>query len=289
MPLQRVDGSGVNTLNNQLRRAWLPSLDGFLRWHRSFSFMGSGRCRCASAFSLGFLPRNSMQDELDPPAPPVATRYHGSLSDHAIAERIILGIAYPSDPLRMEIRPYFGSQCKTLATDTPRQGLAHTDRCVSYGLTCKGYDVRLGNHIRRREKNSYQVADLFPVAPHQRSGWQEPERYGWGCPILLEPGECVLAETIETVYVPRDCIVLVMCKSTWAREFLNLNTTPLEPGWKGTVTLELKNMNPIPLVVYPGHGIAQLVFVAGPIPTVAYDQRANPTYQNQTGPTPAKV
>lgn len=39
-----------------------------------------------------------------------------------------------------------------------------------------------------------------------------------------------------------------------------INTTPIEPGWEGHLTLEIANVTPCPLVVYCGEGICQIEF-----------------------------
>lgn len=39
-----------------------------------------------------------------------------------------------------------------------------------------------------------------------------------------------------------------------------INVTPLEPGWKGRVTIEISNTTPLPARVYAGEGIMQVLF-----------------------------
>jgi deoxycytidine triphosphate deaminase len=57
--------------------------------------------------------------------------------------------------------------------------------------------------------------------------------------------------------------VLVICvgKSTYARCGLIVNVTPLEPEWRGKVTLEISNTTPLPAKVYANEGVAQFVFL----------------------------
>lgn len=244
-------------------------------------------------------PKAKKRMRLRDPATPWLEAEDGPLYDGALADWEIERAVRreDGDPLRLVIHPFHGEQRKTLGTDTRpkskgRDGRPHgnPNRTVSYGLSCKGYDVRLGNTFRRRTSRPFSpVVDLFGD-PAQLDRWETPVSEDWGRRVWLEAGECVLAETVETVRVPEDCVVIVLCKSTWAREFLHLNTTPLEPGWQSTITLELKNLNDRPLAVYPGHGIGQLVFIRGGRAAVPYHLRpGGGTYQNQAGPTPAKV
>lgn len=79
--------------------------------------------------------------------------------------------------------------------------------------------------------------------------------------IVLPPHSFALAETIEELTIPRDCLVLALSKSTLLRCGLYNSTSVLEPMWTGTITLELTNLTPLPMKVYAGEGIAQLIFL----------------------------
>jgi len=68
--------------------------------------------------------------------------------------------------------------------------------------------------------------------------------------------------------------------------FVNLNTTALEPGWEGTVTLEVVNLSSLPVRLRPGEGVGQVVFFAGSGPCgVPYYRQPGASYQGQAGPT----
>jgi len=78
--------------------------------------------------------------------------------------------------------------------------------------------------------------------------------------IMVPPNSMVLGEAIEWIEMPRDCMGLCIGKSTYARCGITNPITPIEPGWKGRLTLEIANQNPLPAKVYPGQGIAQILF-----------------------------
>lgn len=78
---------------------------------------------------------------------------------------------------------------------------------------------------------------------------------------VIPANSFALAVTLEQFNVPRGCIGLVMGKSTYSRCGIVVNVTPLEPEWRGHVTLEITNSAPIPAVVYAGEGIIQVIFV----------------------------
>lgn len=62
------------------------------------------------------------------------------------------------------------------------------------------------------------------------------------------------------------------------------NITPIEPGWRGQITLELSNTTDLPIYVYPNEGIAQLIFLMGNTPEITYKDR-NGKYQDQVNIT----
>ena len=72
-------------------------------------------------------------------------------------------------------------------------------------------------------------------------------------------------------------------KSTYARIGLLVNCTPLEPAWRGHVTIELSNVGHRPIKVYANEGIAQVQFHRGKRPMVTYDEKHNAKYQDQSG------
>ena len=39
-----------------------------------------------------------------------------------------------------------------------------------------------------------------------------------------------------------------------------MNVTPIEPEWRGKITLEISNTTPLPAKIYANEGIAQVLF-----------------------------
>ena len=79
--------------------------------------------------------------------------------------------------------------------------------------------------------------------------------------VHIPPYSFALAETVEWLEIPRDCLAVILGKSSYARCGLIVNCTPLEPEWKGKVTIELSNTTPLPMKLYVGEGIAQVYFL----------------------------
>lgn len=68
-----------------------------------------------------------------------------------------------------------------------------------------------------------------------------------------------------------------------------VNVTPLEPCWRGHVTIEISNTTPLPAKVYANEGIAQVIFLeASEVCEVSYEDRQG-KYQDQRGIVPPKV
>lgn len=91
--------------------------------------------------------------------------------------------------------------------------------------------------------------------------WQERLRISRFKPFVLNPGQLVLGATLEYVSIPLELAAAVEGRSSWGRLGLIIATaTSVGPGFKGCITLELVNNGGVPLVVYPGMRIAQLLF-----------------------------
>ena len=82
-------------------------------------------------------------------------------------------------------------------------------------------------------------------------------------PLILHPGEFVLGSTTEKVTLPDDLVARLEGKSSLGRLGLIVHATAgfCDPGWRGTLTLELNNLTRVPIRLYPGLAIAQLSFM----------------------------
>lgn len=84
--------------------------------------------------------------------------------------------------------------------------------------------------------------------------------------FVLKPGQLVLGITLEKVAVPNDLVGAIEGRSSVARMgvFIHISSGHVNPG-SGLkkpfpVTLEILNMNPAPVKLYPGMRICQLLF-----------------------------
>jgi dCTP deaminase len=113
-----------------------------------------------------------------------------------------------------------------------------------------------------------------------------------GSAIQLTPGSFILASTHEAIALGANITARCEGKSSLGRLGLQIHSTAgfIDPGFEGTVTLELSNNGTTSILLYPGMKIAQLCFFKLPQPsTILYGSRfAGSHYQNQSGPTASK-
>jgi dCTP deaminase len=146
---------------------------------------------------------------------------------------------------------------------------------LSYGLSSYGYDVRLGNEFA-----SWTYHGLLDPAQDNSSKlarhWVRDDDA-----FVLDAGGFILAHTLETLDIPSNVVAIVHDKSTYARLGIAVQNTVLEPGWRGQVTLEITNHAPLPVKLYPGRGIAQILFYAAEKCESDYGDKGR--YQDQSG------
>lgn len=79
---------------------------------------------------------------------------------------------------------------------------------------------------------------------------------------IIQPNEFMLGTTVEKFEVPNDLVANVEGKSTFGRVGLIIHATAgfIDPGFKGTITLEMYNFGQNPIALYPGELIGQITF-----------------------------
>jgi dCTP deaminase len=149
---------------------------------------------------------------------------------------------------------------------------------VSFGLSSYGYDVRVGRNFKVFTNVRCTVVDPKKFDPTSFVDIQ-------GDYCLIPPNSFALAETVEHLEIPRDILSICVGKSTYARCGIIVNVTPLEPEWRGKVTIEISNTTPLPAKIYAGEGIAQILFLrAEAVCRTSYGDKKG-KYQDQKGLT----
>jgi dCTP deaminase len=121
-------------------------------------------------------------------------------------------------------------------------------------------DIRLGNSFRVFHNHRIQSIDLADP-PRDLTEHVEVEEGGQ---FVIHPGEFVLGRTHELVELPDDIVSRIEGKSSIGRLGLVVHATAgfVDPGFRGTLTLEIANFNSVPIVLRPGLPICQLSFMA---------------------------
>ena len=117
-------------------------------------------------------------------------------------------------------------------------------------------DVRLGTSFRVFHNHRVASIDLRDPPTNLTEGITIDD----GEAFVIHPGEFVLGRTAEHVRMPDDLVARIEGKSSLGRLGLIVHATAgfVDPGFQGTLTLEITNFNSVPIVLRPGLPIAQL-------------------------------
>jgi len=148
-------------------------------------------------------------------------------------------------------------------------------------------DVRLGKHFWIEDNQRTRPVRLA----RKESIGMTKVTLDWGQEFILQPGQFILAETVEVFYMPAELSAEFRLKSSIARSALDQSLAVwCDPWWHGSnLTLELRNCAKYhPLVLEVGMKLGQMVFFEGePVPHESgYAMRGQ--YNNDKGATPSK-
>ena len=175
----------------------------------------------------------------------------------------------------------------------------HIEPCNGFNVQPASYDVTLMNVIKKRKPFYYEDGSSESIDRLMRHGVyydglthelynsemveEQFDKY-W-----LKPGEFILGSTNEYIKLPANLAARFEGKSSLGRLRF---TTPIpagfiDPGFEGTITLEIKNDNDVPILLHADQPIGQLCFytLTG-VPHDTYDKTGH--YNKQTGPTDAR-
>lgn len=117
-------------------------------------------------------------------------------------------------------------------------------------------DLKLGNTFKIFRPEKYLTLDVKKGIPEN---YLEKITISDHEPFILHPHTFALAATKERICVPDNLSVKVEGKSTLARMGLLVHTAGfVDPGFEGSITLELSNQATLPITIYPGMYICQI-------------------------------
>ena len=148
-------------------------------------------------------------------------------------------------------------------------------------------DIRLDHRFRVFRSSHHPYIDLA----RPLDDFTELVEVG-DAPFILHPNEFVLGSTRERIRLPDDLVSRVEGKSSLGRLGLLIHSTAgfIDPAWNGHITLELSNVNNLPITLYPGMRIGQLSFfrLSSPAERPYGSPELGSSYQGQSGPTPSR-
>ncbi len=150
-------------------------------------------------------------------------------------------------------------------------------------------DVRLGDVFLAFRRHA--ATDIDPWRAND--ALMERVEVAEGQPFILHPGEFTLGTTLERLTLPDDIVARIEGKSSLGRLGLLIHATAgfVDPGWSnGQITLELSNVAPLPIRLWPGMKIAQLSFMQmdAPAERPYGHPELGSKYQGQSGPVASK-
>ena len=151
-------------------------------------------------------------------------------------------------------------------------------------------DLRLGNTFRVFEHSKYPYIDPFEKNIGEQVTRQividKKEAF------IIQPGDFVLATTVEYIEIPDDLTGRLEGRSSIGRLGVVIHSTAanIECGFKGHIALELANMGKMPVALYPGMRICSISFEELSSPAeVPYYKKKGAKYVGQKGPDESKI
>jgi len=161
--------------------------------------------------------------------------------------------------------------------DRIRRGYIKIDPYDEKLVQPNSLDIRLGNHFVWYRDGSTIIDPYNQESVTSQVDEVHAESF------VLHPGQFVLAETLEAIELPDNIVATIEGKSSIARLGIALHQTGgwIDAGFRGTITLEMSNVNPRPVKVYAGMPIGQLVFYTTERAERPYNKKDDAKYLDQ--------
>lgn len=151
-------------------------------------------------------------------------------------------------------------------------------------------DLRLGNKFRVFEYSKNAFID--PTRKNSNNEITREIRVRKNEPFIMQPGDFVLAVTLEKLTISNDLLGRLEGRSSLGRLGIVVHSTAsvFDPGWDGHPVLELGNLARIAVALYPGMRICSMTFDTLTSPSEnPYSKKKNAKYVHQVGPDESKM
>ncbi len=152
-------------------------------------------------------------------------------------------------------------------------------------------DLRCGSRFKLYEHTKFPLLDPADPATFENCS-RLVEIKKPNTPFIVQPNDFVLGVTLEKVTLPDDLVARVEGRSSLGRLGIIVHSTAgfVDPGFSGTITLEITNINRMPVALYPGMRVCQLAFETLTSPAeVDYSKKKTQKYQNQVFPEESRI
>ena len=144
-------------------------------------------------------------------------------------------------------------------------------------------DIHLGSKILKYKTLNVPYIDVKDVKMEDYIEIIKVDKNGF----VLHPGESILAETLETVELSPRIAAKIDGKSSLGRLQIRIqNAGFIDPGFRGNLTLEMKNDGVMAVKLYPLMPIAQLRIFQSDIPC---EKPYTGKYQDSIGPVGSRL
>jgi dCTP deaminase len=161
--------------------------------------------------------------------------------------------------------------------DRIKRGYIKVDPFDSRMIQPNSLDVRLGDHFVW-----YNEGDEV-IDPYEKESICADVSEMRSSAFVIPPGLFLLAETMEVIELPDNIVASIEGKSSIARLGVELHQTGgwIDAGFRGSITLEMCNVNQRPVRMHAGMPIGQLVFYTTERAERPYDRKGDAKYLDQ--------
>lgn len=164
---------------------------------------------------------------------------------------------------------------------------------IMTNIVCASMDLQLANEFKFFPTIPNHV--LNPFDQDSKEITQDVYIEDWQ-DLIIEPGAFLLWATKERFGIPSNIVGRVEWRSSLGRLWLIIHVTAwfIDP-WFGrdypsTITLEISNINNVPIVIRPGMRICQIAFETMDQPaTTPYNKKKNAKYNGQQSPQESRL
>lgn len=151
-------------------------------------------------------------------------------------------------------------------------------------------DLRLGTTFRVFEHSKYPY--INPTARDYSNEITRVVKVKKGEQFIMQPGDFVLASTLEKIVIAPDLLGRLEGRSSLGRLGIVVHSTAsvFDPGWEGKAVLELGNMGRMAVALSPGMRICAMTFELLSSPAqIPYSKKRHAKYVLQKGPEESKM